>query len=220
MTELNSAIALIGMPKRIARLPISSRGYPVPWFVAHVNGDWDFRVIAPGKIEAAISQKRCWICGDILGRYLCFVVGPMCTVNRVSAEPPSHAECGLYAAMACPFLTNPRMRRNEKDMQPDKVDPAGVMILRNPGVTALWITKTYKLFSPGNKGGGVLFNMGEPTNVAWFAEGRMATRAEVDESMRTGLPTLEKAAQDDGADAIASLSKCVESAKRYLPAAA
>jgi hypothetical protein len=217
MTELNNAIAHLGMPKRIARLPVSSRGFPVPWFVAHVNGDWDFRVIAPGKTVQAIRQKRCWICGDVLGSYLCFVVGPMCTVSRTSAEPPSHAECGQYAAIACPFLTNPRMRRNEKDMHPDKIDAPGQMILRNPGVTALWITKSYRLFNDGNDG--VLIEMGDPTNVTWYAEGRPATRAEVDESMRTGMPALDKAAQAEGADAVASLSKYVESAKRYLPAA-
>jgi hypothetical protein len=68
--------------------------------------------------------------------------------------------------------------------------PAGHMIKRNPGVSLLWTTRSYRPFRDGS--GGILFRVGEPSQVEWFAEGRLATRAEVEESVRTGLPALEE----------------------------
>src|SRR5690606_32990139 len=105
-------------PEQIQALPVDERGYPVPWFVAKVNGRWDFRVMADGKIGRATRNGVCWICGrpGLTGREAVFVIGPMCVVNRVSAEPPAHRECAEYAAQACPFLSQPRMRRNERNM--------------------------------------------------------------------------------------------------------
>jgi hypothetical protein len=215
--NLNQSIAHITMPLRMARLPISPKGFPVPWFVAWIDDEPDFRVIAPGKIEEAVKKNKCWLCGDVLGTYKCFVVGPMCTINRVSAEPPSHLECAQYAAVACPFLSKPKMRRNDKDMPLDSEPPAGIMIERNPGVTALWVTKKFNPFNPTKKGTGVLFKIGDPTNVFWYAEGRMATRDEVDESIRTGLPVLEDMAKKEGHQAIQALKRQIEVNKKYLP---
>lgn len=214
MTELNQSIVNLQTPQRIARLPISPKGFYVPWFIAWIDGEPDFRTIGPDKINTAISKQLCWICGDKMGSYKCFVVGPMCTVNRVSSEPPSHLECAQYAAVACPFLNNPRMRRNEKDMPKDAKNPAGVMIKRNPGVTALWVTKSYKPFKAGK---GVLLEIGNPTNVLWYSDGRPATRAEVDESIRTGLPILEAEAAKEGHKAVQMLKIANEKSKRYLP---
>jgi hypothetical protein len=140
----------------------------------------------------------------------------MCTVNRVSAEPPSHLACAEYAARACPFLSKPNMRRNEVDMPEDHRNPAGVMITRNPGVTALWVTRNYKLMRDGD---GVLFLIGEPEDVYWYAEGRTATRAEVMASISSGLPLLEAEAIKDGPEAMEELLKCFARSQSLLPAA-
>ncbi len=214
MTELNQSIANLRMPLRVSRLPISPKGFPVPWFVAFIDGEPDFRVIGPSKIIDAVNKQLCWICGGPLGSYKVFTIGPMCSVNRVSAEPPSHLECAQYAATACPFLTQPRMKRNEKDLPDLGAEPAGIMIKRNPGVTALWVTKSYKPFRAGN---GVLFKVGEPTNVFWFAEGRTATRAEVETSIMSGLPLLEAEAKKEGIQAIKELAHLAVVARQYLP---
>lgn len=214
--ELNKSIANIYMPDRMRKLPISPKGFPVPWFVAWVDGVPDFRVIGPGKVTEAVNRKHCWLCGGPMGVYKCFVIGPMCTVNRVSSEPPSHLSCAMYSAEACPFLSKPNMRRNDKDMPEESERPAGIMIARNPGVTALWTTKAYKVFRPqGEKS--VLFKIDDPTGVMWYAEGRHATRAEVEESIRTGLPTLEAMAIQEGPKAMEALVKQTEVARRYLP---
>jgi hypothetical protein len=215
MTNLNAAILGIMIPKRMQRLPISSKGFPVPWFVAQVNGDWDFRVIGPDKIVSAVKRKLCWLCGQPLGQHMVFVIGPMCTVNRISAEPPSHLDCAEYAARACPFLSKPNMRRNDKDMPEEGKNPAGIMIKRNPGVTALWITKSY---SVRRQGEGVLFHVGEPVQVDWYAEGRKAKRAEVMASISSGLPLLEEYAKEDGPEALRELELCFRESQSYLPA--
>jgi hypothetical protein len=217
MPELNASIRDIPIPDHMRHLPISPKGFPVPWFVAQIDGQYDFRVIGPGKIAEAHNRRRCWLCGEPMGRWSVFTIGPMCTINRVSAEPPSHLACAEYAARACPFLTQPKMRRNEKGIEnTGAVKAAGIMIARNPGVTALWITKSYRLMDAD---GGVLFKVGTPERVLWSCEGRPATRAEIEASIASGLPLLEAEAVKDGPEGIAALEEAVRASRDLLPAA-
>jgi hypothetical protein len=211
------------IPSRIASLPRDARGYPVPWFVAWLRdgkpvpagtGAPDFRVVKPGAIPDAHNHGLCWICGDTLGAFRSFVIGPMCALNRISAEPPSHLECAEFAARVCPFLSRPKERRNEKDV-PDHVAPAGHMIRRNPGVALVWTTKRYKVVSDGN--GGALFDVGKPEHVRWYACGRTATRAEVIESIESGLPILRESA--DGPRDLAEIESRLRNAMALVPKA-
>lgn len=204
----------VPVPPRIAKLPVDHRGYPVPYFVTWVNGVPDFRVITPQKIVQAVKHQHCWICGEKLGTYKAFVIGPMCAINRVSGEPPSHKECALFAAKVCPFLTRPKMKRNERDLPCGHNEGPGLMIKRNPGCSLVWITKKYSTFQAD---GGFLFNVGEPEETLWFAEGREATRAEVLESINSGFPILENEAKRDGPQAIKQLEKMVQDAMKFLP---
>lgn len=198
------------------RLPISKQGYPTPWFVGKVDGEYDFRLADPEKMYAAVKRNLCWLCGQPLGVHKVFVIGPMCVVNRVSSEPPSHLDCADYAARACPFLTKPRMRRNEADLPEDGQGPAGIMLKRNPGVAALWVTRKSTIEKLPN---GILFRIGDPERIVWMAEGRTATRAEIDESIRTGLPYLEDLAEQDGPEAQKMLAAQLRAAEALLPAA-
>jgi hypothetical protein len=106
------------------------------------------------------------------------------------------------------------MRRNEKDHPGGHI--AGHGIMRNPGVTALWITREYKMFRPPN--GGVLFELGAPERIEFYAEGRPATRAEILHSIETGLPLLQKIAADEGPDAEAALAKSIAKGMTLVPA--
>jgi hypothetical protein len=214
MRELNARIRHLELPNRMTRLPINEQGFPVPFFVPYVNGKPEFRGFDGEKMVICVRHKKCWLCGDQLGKFMVFTIGPMCAVNRVSAEPPSHRECALYAVQACPFLTQPRMRRNEKDM-PEHLEPAGLMLRRNPGVTLLWTTLHYSVFKDGR--GGALFNVGDPECVEFFAEGRKATRAEIMESIDSGLPTLREMAERDGPDAVAELEVMYDKAMELVP---
>jgi hypothetical protein len=202
------------MPASVARLPRDHRGFPIPWFVQ--QDPVDFRVIRPLGFARAHQAKLCWVCGE--PRYekrLCFTVGPMCVVNRVSAEPPAHPECARFSARACPFLSNPRMRRNEKDLPEDAVEAAGVAIKRNPGVTALVFAGSYSLMGVGE---GVLIRLERIRQVEWWREGRLATRAEALASIESGLPLLEDMARQDGDDAVCELEIAAAEAFSLLPA--
>jgi hypothetical protein len=177
------------MPRRIRQLrKCPKRGIPVPWFVAWIDGVPEFRVAEGYKREKAIKERRCWVCGQTLTDTMTFVLGGMCGINRTTTEPPCHLECARYSAQFCPFLSKPQMVRRENGLPEDAHNPAGEAILRNPGATLLWTTKGFEMFSDGK--GGQLIRIGSPIATEWWAEGKAATRAQVERSVDTGLPIL------------------------------
>lgn len=207
------------LPDRLRGLPVDERGYPVPWFVAWHDGKPEFRAMDATKFRRAILEKLCWVCGNHLGVYQTFVIGPMCGVNRVSSEPPSHLDCALWSARNCPFLSNANRKRREDDLINNETladKSAGMAIARNPGVTLLWTTRTYKPFSDGK--GGVLIRIGDPESIQFYANGRTATRAEIVESIESGLPLLRQVAEADGPEAVGELAKMTQQFYTCLPA--
>jgi hypothetical protein len=201
-------------PARIQRLPLSSKGYPVPFFVAYVDGEPDFRIADPAKLKRCVRENRCWLCGEPLGRYKAFVLGPMCTVNRIANEPPSHLDCATYAAQACPFLTRPHAHRRTANLTDDRSAPPGLAIMRNPGAVAVWITTSWELV---RLQGGFLFQIGDPHGVHWYAEGVPASLAEVREGFESGVEILRAAADAQDPAARAYLDRQVAFARAYLP---
>lgn len=220
MNQLNARVRDIPMPPSVRALPISDQGFPVPWFVCWLVNDNpvqrgfgvpDFRIVHPGAIEEAHRKQRCWICGQKRGAFGAFVIGPMCAVNRISAEPPSHLICAQYAVKACPFMAQPRMARNVKDMPPDHFAVEG-MIRRNPGASLIWVTRSYRVL-PADRG--VLFRIGAPHDVSWWAQGRPATRAEILASIESGIPDLERAAVEQ--NIAYRLPEMIANAMRLVP---
>jgi hypothetical protein len=214
---LNLRDGLPPLPQRMRRLRVDVRGYPVPWFVAWVDGRPEFRAFDERKLILAVRSNLCWVCGERLGVHMSFLIGPMCIVNRTSAEPPSHTDCATFSAMACPFLSLPKAKRREANLPEGAREPAGEMIKRNPGVSAVWTCEQYSTFKAP---GGPLFRIGHPSEVLWFAEGRPATREEVLASIESGLPLLQARAVQDGAEAMYALGQAVGHAMQWLPEAA
>lgn len=207
---------LIEVPQRMRRLPVDKHGRVVPFFVAWVDGVPDHRIADADRLRDAIKLKLCSLCGGHMGRYSTFVLGPMCTVTRTAPEPPSHLECATYAAIACPFLATPRMRRRDTSLPEGHTEPGGVMLRRNPGVTAVWTSRNALPYSDKGK---PLFDVGDPTSVSWYAEGRPATRDEVLASLDSGMPGLREMAETEGPRAVADLKRKHNAALRYLPCA-
>lgn len=207
------------VPSRMQKLPVDERQYPVPWFVAVVDGVPDHRVIGPGKRRAAKALRLCWLCGEPLGKFGAFVIGPMCSVNKTSSEPPSHLECADFAARSCPFMTRPKAKRREANLPEERHGPAGIMLARNPGVTLVWVSKKWSTYEvPEQFGGGELWDIGEPVECRWYAEGRPATRAECEASIASGCPALEKVAREhDGPEGVAELARRRKAAEAWLP---
>jgi hypothetical protein len=218
----------VPLPDRMRRLAVDHRGFPVPQFVTWFKdgkpvrdgvGEPDFRVIDPAKIVRCIKNDLCWICGHKLGAYKGFAIGPMCAVNRTISEPPSHVTCARFAARCCPFLAQPRMKRNAHEL-PEHEQMPGFGLKRNPGVACVWVTKSYKLFRAGREGGsvdGVLFRLGEPDSVEWWAEGREATLDEVAASISSGLPSLCEIAEEEGMPALRELGLYMSRVLPLLP---
>jgi hypothetical protein len=218
------------MPEYIKRLRVDHRGYPVPFFVQWfkdgkpcepaLDATPDFRVIDPRNKVACHNHRLCWVCGKRLGATIAFVIGPMCAVNWTSGEPPSHRDCAVFSAIACPFLTMPKALRRESNLPPTAVmHPSGLE--RNPGVAMVWVCKDYQLI-PGTYSkespASYLVRMGKPSKVHFYAQGRPATRDEIVESITTGLPHLEEAARAQGPAALEALERQVVTAMKLIPA--
>lgn len=210
---LNAAIRNIPLPPRLARRPVSERGFPVPWFCSFRDGKWDFVNLDPRKIGIAYNQQLCWLCGEKLGQYKAFCIGPMCSINRVTSEPAQHLECSRYAVAACPFLARPNAKRNDAaTVAPGNI--VGIHLAHNPGACLIWVTKSYR---PMRVDDGVLFQLGDPVELSWWAEGRKATRAEIDAAMAKGLPHLRRVAAMDGSEAMHELEQQITHAEKLLP---
>jgi hypothetical protein len=199
------------LPKAMQRLPLDHRGFPVPWFVHWANGQPDFRVIRRGGREMAISKNWCWVCGMLKGVYHTFVIGPMCAINRVTMEPPCHLECAQFAVRACPFLLQPRMRRNEKDLPEEIQAPPGVHLEHNPGAMCLWTTKSFKPFRVDRS---FLIKLGEPTSISWWANGTAATPNQIRAAIDKGLLELTRNAEAEGPESVIELNRAIA---RFAP---
>src|SRR5713101_10189120 len=215
VANLHPSIAHVAMPERMARRPVDERGFPVPAFVAIVDGKPDHRVADPAHLQRCVEKGVCWLCGEPLGRFLACVIGSMCAINPNTAEPPTDKDCALYAVRTCPFLTRPYARRREAGLPADVVDPAGIPLAHNPGVALVWITRTVKPYRDSFTGG-ILFRVGDPAETLWFCEGRPATRAEVHASFDTGLPLLYEQARKQ-AGGLAALEALILKAMVFLP---
>lgn len=209
------------LPARMEHLPRDARGYPVPWFVyIDPDGVPDFRIVGPGKHEAAHKFERCWVCGGQRGRNFSFVVGPMCAVNRTSGEPPCHLDCAMFSAIACPFLVRPKMKRDRVNSIPDGSVSSPSGLERNPGVALVWNTRSYRLVR--GTAGEPIYRIGEPQECLWFCQGRPATRDEVLTSIESGLPLLEASieheAPEDREPARVHLKELAAVAMQLVPA--
>jgi hypothetical protein len=213
------------MPSRMRQLRRDKVGRPIPWFVGDVNGEPDFRFMDGAKLVQAIKEQLCFICGQKLNRNReangpkgVFVAGPMCLINRTSAEPPNHGDCAEWSSKACPFLTKPLKIRRTSDIPDTVVDPAGFSIERNPGVTALIESERWSYFQvPDGLGGkGILFEFQRITNVRWMSEGKAADPDQVLVSIDTGLPQLVEMAQME-LGAMPVLARKTRDAMRWLP---
>jgi hypothetical protein len=222
------------LPDHMKRLPVDDRGYVCPWFITWLDRDGEptridservtpeFRIMDEQRLVEAVKYNLCWVCGQKLGAYKAFTIGPMCMVNRINAEPPSHLDCAIFSATGCPFLTKPHARRRDNKL-PEEVETTGAMLRRQPGVACVWVCKDFGItraprFDKDNElaGVGVLFQLGDPISLHWYREGREATRQEILDSIESGRPALEGLAE--GPMAEKALEKQIERAMELLPA--
>jgi hypothetical protein len=205
------------IPARVAALPMTSRGFPIPFFVERVPGaaDLDFRVMSAENMIRAVRRELCWVCGQKLGRFRAFVGGPLAAGQRLSAEPPSHSECAEFAARACPYLANPSGRHRATDM-PEHGPLAGVHAEAHPEVVAVLIGRAHEVLQSG---GAPMFRMAEPVEVRWFRVGRPASRADVLAALPAARDSFLSLSRKPGAEAEGEFARIEAAVLASLPAA-
>jgi len=214
------------LPERMRRLPVDARGYPVPYFVAWFDaagaatkrgvGTPDFRMVHPGTIARCHTDALCWVCGQPLGSYKSFVIGPMNALSRTSSEPPSHLDCADFSARACPFLVHPNEKRREKRIPGEWHKPDGQTISCHPRMAVVWTVKRYQVRQVRSD---VVFDVGTPEHVRWYTEGRLATRAEVVASIDSGLPRLYENAKPRGQGGADDIKRRYDASMALVPPA-
>lgn len=210
---------LFDMPPSIAALPRDHRGYPVPKFATWKDGVPDFVLVSQQYFYECINEKLCWLCGGKMGTRNFFVTGPMCTITCTSAEPPVHMGCARFSVRNCPFLTRPLAKRQNVEGK-EHVEPGGVMIERNPGMSVVWETDSYRVIRDGN--GAPVIKMGPPKDIQWWKEGRPATGDEVIDAIESGVPLLFKMAEAEGPIALSEMEEVWNSyidttLRKFLP---
>jgi hypothetical protein len=209
MRELNARIRHLEVPDRMKGLPISDQGFPLPWFVPFHDGKPEPHLSDPDKFRRAHQYRLCWCCGHPMTRHLAFVLGPMCAISRFSGDPACHKECAEYAVKACPFLANPRAKRNPN--LPDEAFKNPDMNLRNSGIGMVWVTHTYDFIEGG-------FRIGQPVSVSFWREGQPANRAEVIEALDNALPLVRDDADRIGSHARNDVEANYRKAMELVPA--
>lgn len=178
------------VPEHMKDLPISENGYPIPFFVATVNGKPDFRVLDPNAIYDCVDLGLCWVCGNKMeGHAVTFVAGPMLAINQMSAEPPMHHECATYAVQSCPFMLYPKAQRRAANLPVESTSDycPGKMIDSNPGVSVLWTTRGYQVERSNHA---MAFTAGAPIKVEWYSEGKPATHQAAETALRNRVVEL------------------------------
>ncbi|MGA0601436.1 hypothetical protein ACO2Q3_12100 [Caulobacter sp. KR2-114] len=203
------------MPARVARLPVDHRGFPVPWFVAWRDGAPQFPVIDAGKLALAWTAERCWVCGEALGAWRGWIVGPLSALEGATPEPPSHCDCAGFAVTACPHLASADARFAENaDAAPGHVAQANVSRLRTDA-TGIWVTRG-RGATAMRAGGGVLFRLEPPQRLEWWARRRPATGQDVRAALDAALPVLRRTAEAEGR--AAALEARMRWLQRWTPA--
>jgi hypothetical protein len=178
------------LPVRMRALPRDAAGQPIPYLLTQLATKAESPLGPDLALHAIYQQKRCWICGQQLGRYAAFMTDALTSVTRVCRTPPAHHDCAKHAAMV------------------------GLMQPRDLKVSLVWVTRTYDMQTTAN---GHVFVVGDAEQTFWFTEGRTASRDEVMEAMQTGLPKLYAVAHEGGDAAVSGLDMRVARATRQFP---
>lgn len=104
----------IEIPDFLSHLKKDERGYPIPFFVAQIDGKPDFRMLSEYKLLMCVEKKLCGICGKKLHEYQYFITGKMGLKNGTHSDPPMHRECAEYSMQVCPHLHFEKSDRNDR----------------------------------------------------------------------------------------------------------
>lgn len=136
----------IAIPNFLSHLKVDERGYPIPYFVAWVNGKPDFRMLDSKRQKRCVESHLCSICGKKLFEYFYFITGPIGLSNGTHSDPPAHRDCAEYSLQICPHLFFEKSDRNERgEIYKEARDNNTTGIMNKPKELYLIKSDKYKL---------------------------------------------------------------------------
>lgn len=95
----------VAIPRRMRGLPLWN-GYPVPFIVLRLDGEYHFAVNDSKTVVRCIRENRCAICGNRLESLMWWTGGSVAAMDShgAYADTAMHYECMSYALQVCPYL--------------------------------------------------------------------------------------------------------------------
>jgi hypothetical protein len=172
-------------PPRLARRPRDQRGFVIPFSVDDGTDHPDFRITQADKLRELLNKHLCWLCGEALDYWMCFIGGPLSITNRSFTDGPMHEACAVYALRVCPFLASPNGRyTSSEDNIPEGGGYNQLVADTRPELFGLGFTHGYKTGVAPN---GMLFMRAESwRKVIWYSHAGQVVRRQIfDNATRT-----------------------------------
>lgn len=158
-------------PKRMAALPKDPRGYPIPVLVyIDSDGKPDFRTTDIRKWIHAAKSRTCGICGEVMGRKIAFIGGPLTAKNRYFTDFAMHRDCAEYAVQVCPFIAARNFKYAEEYKEEEGVIKvvSSTMSAQRPTKFIVGITTSYEILRTDE---GFVVRAGEWDELVWWENG-------------------------------------------------
>jgi hypothetical protein len=98
------ADAIPPIPAWLADRP-SAGGLVVPWITPRTaDGRFLFGGVDRTKMERALRERRCGVCGQPLGHPLVLMMRLSDLAAQCTVEPALHPQCAAYTIAACPMV--------------------------------------------------------------------------------------------------------------------
>lgn len=112
----------VKVPRRLKARP-KWKGLPIPYIaLIRDDGTPDFRVTNELARREVISNHRCQLCGEPLGKWFFFTGGPAAAAQNAYFEPACHLDCLVYAMQVCPFIVGKMEHADLAKVQADNPD--------------------------------------------------------------------------------------------------
>lgn len=169
-------------PPRLARRPRDTRGFIIPFSVDDGTPQPDFRMTQPERIRELLTARACWLCGDRLDHWLCFIGGPLSIANHAFTDGPMHEACAVYALRVCPFLASPRGHYTSEERPPEDSAINPYVADNRPTIFGLGFTDGFITEASPN---GMLYMRARPwRKVIWYSEHGRIVRTQVFQTTR------------------------------------
>ena len=133
----------LDIPPALAARPTDRRGLPIPYSAGTTpEGEYVPTAVDAMKAWMCGTERRCGVCGELMGYWVAFVGGPMSAETRTYTTPPMHIDCAEASIALCPHIAyesrnRARKHKGEVVTMPGFVDD-------KPDEWFLYVTRSYE----------------------------------------------------------------------------